>query len=101
MVGLRALWRIALRGLGWIPCVVRRPLQHAGPTRTGLSPGQPGRQTAPPPTEMLGSAVRGVTLSHRQSNGTLHAHLTPWNAVPKRILALREVPRERSGKLVA
>ena len=101
MVGLRALWRIALRGLGWIPCVVRRPLQHAGPTRTGLSPGQPGRQTAPPPTEMLGSAVRGVTLSHRKSNGTLHAHLTPWNAVPKRILALREVPRERSGKLVA
>jgi hypothetical protein len=101
LVGLLDLLRIALRVLGWRPCVVRRHLQHTGTTRTGLSPGPPGRQTAQPTTERLWSALRGVTLSPLKIDGKPHAHLTPLHAVQKRILALMEVPLESSGTLVA
>ena len=80
--------------------VVRRNLQQAGTTLKGIYPGQPGRQTAQPTTEMLLSALRGVTLSWIKIDGKLHEHLTPLNAVQKRILALMEVPPESYGKLV-
>jgi transposase len=94
VVGL--LWRlsIALRGLVLMQFVVRRNLQQAGATLTGIYPGQPGRQMAQPTTEMMLSAFRGVTLSRIKINGTLHEHLTSLNAVQKRILALMEVPLE-------
>jgi len=46
------------------------------------------------------AALRGVTLSRSKIDGTLHEHLTPLNAVQKRILALMEVPRESYEKLV-
>jgi transposase len=100
MVGLLDLLSIALRVLVLMPCVVRRTLQHAGTTRKGLSPGQPGRQTAQPTTERLLAALRGVTRSRSTIDGTLHAHLTPLHAGQKRILTLREVPREIYGQLV-
>ena len=101
MVGLRSLLRLALRVLVLRPCVVRRHLQQTGTTRKGISPGQPGRQTAQPTTERLWAALRGVTLSPSKIDGTPHAHLTPLNAVQKRLLALMEVPLEIYGKLVA
>ena len=44
--------------------------------------------------------MRGVTLSRRQSDGTRHEHLTPWHALQKRLLALREGPRESEDTLV-
>jgi hypothetical protein len=100
LVGLRYLLSIALRVLVLRQCVVRRNLQQAGTTLKGISPGQPGRQTAQPTTEMLLSALRGVTLSWIKIDGTLHEHLTPLHAVQKRILALMEVPLERYGQLV-
>jgi len=80
--------------------VVRRNLQQAGATLTGIYPGQPGRQMAQPTTEMMLSAFRGVTLSRIKINGTLHEHLTSLNAVQKRILALMEVPLESYDKLI-
>jgi len=100
IVGLLYLLSIALRVLVLMQCVVRRNLQHAGTTLKGLYPGQPGRQTAQPTTEMLLSALRGVTLSWIKIDGKLHEHLTPLNAVQKRILALMEVPLESYGQLV-
>jgi transposase len=99
-VGLLCLLSIALRVLVLMQCVVRRTLQQAGATLTGIYPGQPGRQTAKPTTEMLLLAFRGVTLSRIKINGKLHEYLTPLNNVQKRILALMEVPLESYDGLV-
>jgi transposase len=100
VVGLLYLLSIALRVLVLMPCVVRRNLQHAGATLKGIYPGQPGRQTAQPTTEMMLSAFRGVTLSRIKIDGKLHEHLTPLNTVQKRILVLMEVPRESYDELI-
>ncbi len=99
-VGLLWLLSIALRVLVLMQFVVRRNLQRAGATLTGIYPGQPGRQTAQPTTEMMLAAFRGVTLSRIKIDGKLHEHLTPLNAVQKRILTLMEVPLERYDTLV-
>jgi hypothetical protein len=72
--------------------VVRRNLRQANATLNGIYPGQPGRQTAQPTTEMMLWALRGVTLSRITINGKRLYHLTPLNAVQKRILVLMEVP---------
>jgi hypothetical protein len=75
-------------------------LQQAGVTLKGIYPGQPGRQTAQPTTEMMLGALRGVTLSRIKSDGKLIDHLTPLHAVQKRILSLMEVPLESYDGLV-
>ena len=72
---------------------MRRTLQQSSATLKGISPGQPGRQTAQPTTEMRRAALRGVTLSRLTIDGTPLYHLTPLNAVQKRLLILMEVPR--------
>src|SRR5712691_1256645 len=100
VVALRCLLRIALRVFGLMQCVVRRHLQHAGATLKGIYPGQPGRSTAQPTTEMLLWAFRGVTLSRLKVDGKLLSHLTPLTTVQKRILALMEVPLESYCGLV-
>ena len=100
VIGWLCLLSIALRVLVLMQFVVRRNLQHAGATLTGIYPGQPGRQTTQPTTEMRLAVFRGVTLSHRKIEGKLHEHLTPLNAVQKRILALMEIPLESYDELV-
>jgi transposase len=100
VVGLLWLLSIALRVLVLMQFVVRRNLRQAGTTLKGIYPGQPGRQTAQPTTEMMLSAFRGVTLSRIKIDGTLHEHLTPLNAVQKRILVLMEVPLASYDELV-
>jgi transposase len=92
VVALICLLSIALRVLVLIQFVVRRNLQQAGTTLKGIYPGQPGRSTAQPTTEMLLLALRGVTLSRIKVNGQLIYHLTPLNTGQRRILALMEVP---------
>ena len=77
-----------------------RKLRQASTTLKGIYPGQPGRQTAQPTTEMMLWALRGVTLSRIKSDGKLMYHLTPLNAVQKRILSLMEVPLESYDGLV-
>ena len=99
-VALVCLLSIALRVLVLIQFVVRRHLQHAGATLKGIYPGQPGRSTAQPTTEMMLGALRGVTLSRIKIDGKLLYHLTPLNTVQKRLLALMEVPLESYGGLV-
>ena len=100
VVALICLLSIALRVLVLMQCIVRRNLQHAGATLTGIYPGQPGRQTAQPTTERMRWALRGVTLSRIKSDGKLMYHLTPLHAVQKRILSLMEVPLESYDGLV-
>jgi transposase len=100
VVGLLCLLSIALRVLVLMQCVVRRNLQKIGATLTGIYPGQPGRQTAKPTTEMMLSALRGVTLSRIRIDGKLHECLTPLNGVQKRLLTLMEVPLESYNGLV-
>ena len=100
VVALICLLSIALRVLVLMQFIVRRNLQQAGVTLKGIYPGQPGRQTAQPTTEMMLGALRGVTLSRIKSDGKLIYHLTPLNAVQKRILSLMEVPLESYDGLV-
>jgi transposase len=100
VVALICLLSIALRVLVLMQFIVRRNLQQAGATLKGIYPGQLGRQTAHPTTEMMLGALRGVTLSRIKSDGKLMYHLTPLNAVQKRILSLMEVPLESYDELV-
>jgi len=100
VVALLCLLSIALRVLVRMPCVVRRHLRHGRATLKGLSPGQPGRQTAQPPTAMMRWAWRGVTLSRMTIDGTRRYPLTPLHAVQKRILVWMEVPLESYSGLV-
>jgi transposase len=100
VVALICLLSIALRVLVLMQFVVRRNLQQRSATLTGIYPGQPGRQTAQPTTEMMLWALRGVTLSRITIDGKLLYHLTPLNAVQKRLLVLMEVPLEIYNGLV-
>ena len=100
VVALVCLLSIALRVLVLIQFVVRRNLQPGGTTLKGIYPGQPGRSTAQPTTEMMLWALRGVTLSRITIDGKRLYHLTPLHTVQKRILALMEVPLESYGGLV-
>jgi transposase len=100
VVGLLCLLSIALRVLVVMQFVVRGNLQKAGATLTGIYPGQPGRQTAKPTTEMMLSTFHGVTLSRIKIDGKLHEYLTPLKDVQKCILALMELPLEIYDGLV-
>jgi len=100
VVALICLLSIALRVLVLMQFVVRCNLQQAGTTLSGLYPGQPGRRTAQPTTEMMLGALRGVTLSRIKIDGKLLYHLTPLTAVQKHILTLMEVPLESYDGLV-
>ena len=71
VVALICLLSIALRVLVLIQFVVRRNLQQADAPLKGIYPGQPGRATAQPTTEMMLWAFRGVTLSRLKVNGKL------------------------------
>jgi transposase len=100
VVALICLLSIALRVLVLMQFVVRRNLRQASATLKGIYPGQPGRQTAQPTTEMMLWALRGVTLSRITIDGKRIYHLTPLKAVQKRILVLMEVPLESYDELV-
>ena len=91
VVALIGLLSIALRVFVLMQFVVRRNLRQVNATLKGLSPGQPGRQSAQPTTERMLGALRGVTLSRITINGKRLYHLTPLHAVQKRILVLMEV----------
>jgi len=100
IVGLLFLLSIALRVLGLMQCVARENLKTEGTTLQGISPGQPGRQTTLPTTEMRLCAFRGITLSRVTINGETYEHLTPLNPVQERIVALMRIPRETFSRLV-
>jgi len=100
IVGLLFLLSIALRVLVLMPFVARENLQKKGTTLKGIYPGQPGRQTTLPTTEMRLCAFRGITLSRVTINGETYEHLTPRNPVQERIVELIRIPRETFSRLV-
>jgi transposase len=76
VVALIYLLSSALRVLVLMQFVARRNLRQASARLKGISPGQPGRQTAQPTTEMMLWALRGVTLSRITIDGKRIYHLT-------------------------
>src|SRR6266702_2216371 len=100
IVGLIFLLSIALRVLVLMQFVARENLKKEGTTLKGIYPGQPGRHTTLPTTEMMLCAFRGITLSRVTINGETYEHLTPLNPVQERIVALIRIPRETFSRLV-
>src|SRR6266446_5709260 len=76
IVGLICLLTIALRVLVLMQYVVRRNLAYQGATLKGIYPGQFGRQTTRPTTEMMLRTFRGLTLSQVTINGQTFDHVT-------------------------
>ena len=100
IVGLIFLLSIALRVLVLMQFVAREHLKKEGTTLKGIYPGQPGRHTTLPTTEMMLCAFRGITLSRVTINGETYEHLTPLNPMQERIVALMRIPRETFSRLV-
>lgn len=101
IIGLICLLTIALRVLVLIQFVVRRNLAKEQTTVKGIYPGQPGRQTKRPTTEMMLRAFQHVALSQITVNGEAHEHITSLNEVQKRLLKLMELPEEIYTGLVS
>jgi hypothetical protein len=80
--------------------VAREHLKTEGTTLKGIYPGQPGRQTTRPTTEMMLPAFRGMTLSRMTVNGETYEHVTPLTPVQERIMALLGLPLETFSRLV-
>jgi len=99
-VGLIFLMTIALRVLVLMQFVARRNLEKEGTTLKGIYPGQPGRQTTKPTTEMMLRTFRGITLSKITFSGQTSEHLTPLNKVQMRILELLGLPLETFSRLI-
>ena len=73
---------------------------YAPQTRVkGIYPGQPGRQTTRPTTEMLLHVFRGITLSRITVNGETYEHLTPLTPVQERIVELIGISLETFSRL--
>lgn len=86
--GMVRLLSLALRVLTLAEHVVRKKLQSAGETLSGLYSGNPKRQTARPTTERLLKAFSGIYLNTVYlPNQTIH-HVTPLSSLQKRILVL-------------
>jgi transposase len=100
IVGLIFLLSIALRVLILMQFVVRKNLKQEGATLQGIYPGQPGRHTTLPTTEMMLGAFRGITLSRVTINGGTYEPLTPLTPVQERIMALMRIPGETFARLV-
>lgn len=100
IVGLILLLTIALRVLVLAQFAAREKLKEQGQKLSGIYPGQPGRQTECPTTEMMVRAFREVTLSRVTIQGEVHWHLTPLSETQKRILNLLGLPPRTFSKLV-
>jgi transposase len=100
IVGLLFLRSLALGVLVLMQFVAREHVQTEGTTLTGISPGQPGRQTTRPTTEMLLHVCRGITLARMTVNDETDEHLTPLTAVQERILAWIGLSMEIFSRLV-
>ena len=99
IVGLIFLLSIALRVLVLMQFVAREHLKREGTTLKGIYPGQPGRQTMRPTTEMMLPVFRGITLSRITVNGETYEHLTPLTPVQERIVELIGIPLETFSRL--
>ncbi len=86
--GLIRLVSIALRVLTLLECVVRRRLGAEGATLSGLSAGNPKRETTRPTAERLLEGFQEVTLTVIKGAGRVYRSLTALSPRQERILEL-------------
>lgn len=86
--GLVRLLSLAWRQLTLIEYQVRRSLAAAQAELTGLYPGNPGRRTARPTTELLLRAFRPITFVRVPLTTGEQRHLSPLTALQQQILQL-------------
>jgi transposase len=90
--GMVRLLSLALRVLTLIEHVVREKLEQAGESLTGLYAGLPTRETTRPTTERLLRAFKEITLTMVHMPDQRIRHITPLNALQRRILNLLDLP---------
>jgi len=90
--GMVRLLSLALRVLTLIEHVVREKLEQAGESLTGLYAGLPTRETTRPTTERLLRAFKEITLTMVHMPDQRIRHVTPLNALQRRILNLLDLP---------
>jgi transposase len=90
--GLVYLLSIALRVLTLLEWVVREKLKAESEPLRGIYPGQPGRKTLTPSTELILRAFRGLSLSVVCVAGHTQVLLTPLSPLQLRLLALLDLP---------
>lgn len=86
--GLFRLLTLALRILTLMEFIVRRSLQEAEETISGLYPGNASQTTSRPTTERLLRAFQEVTLSMVDMGKQYILHVTPLSPLQNRILQL-------------
>ncbi|MFN2241558.1 MAG: IS1634 family transposase [Anaerolineae bacterium] len=90
--GMVRLLSLALRVLTLMEHVVREKLEQAGESLTGLYAGLPTRETTRPTTERLLRAFKEITLTMVHMPDQRIRHITPLNALQRRILNLLDLP---------
>jgi len=90
--GMVRLLALALRVLTLMEHVVREKLEQAGESLTGLYAGLPKRETTRPTTERLLRAFKEITLTVVSMPDQRIRHITPLNALQRRILNLLDLP---------
>jgi transposase len=97
--GLVYLLSLALRLLTLLEWVVRERLRQEGSKLQGIYAGQPGRQTARPSAELLLATMKTLSVSVVETNGQVHALLSPLTEVQKRLLQLWDMPPDLYEKV--
>jgi transposase len=92
--GLVYLLSIALRVLTLVEWVVRENLRKEGASLRGLYPGQPGRKTERPSTELLLRAFAPISISIVSLAGQNHILLSPLSPLQLRLLKLFDLPSD-------
>jgi transposase len=90
--GMVRLLSLALRVLTLMEHVVREKLKQADESLTGLYAGLPKRETTRPTTERLLRAFKEITLTVVHMPDQRIRHITPLNALQRRILNLLDLP---------
>lgn len=88
ILGLVLLLSLGLRLLSVLEWTVRKKLQENKETLKGLYAGQPGRQAKRPSAELLLQAFKGISLTVVEGAGQRLTHITPLNALQRRLLEL-------------
>jgi transposase len=97
--GLVHLLSLALRVLCLLEWQVREQLQKEGSTLRGIHPGQKGRQNKRPSAELLLRALKTITLTAVEVDGSVHVFLSPLKPIQVRILQLLNLPSDLYEKV--
>jgi transposase len=98
--GLLCLLSLAVRALTLIRYTVSQSLQHAHETITGISPVYPHINTKSPSALMILAAFASISLTFVQQAAQSFVHVSPLNAVQRRLLALLHLPADLYQRIV-